>query len=146
MIYDKDLIETFRAENNLDEGEQNIVDKYVCTADITTTVLDLLGIRYFENLYFGNSIFEEESSVLYSRAYNNFLSSGIIGSSVNNIIYQHSSVTEEALKKHKEKAEAMVKKIMFCDYIFRQDYFGNANNLEKYKAMMNEANPGLFEE
>jgi phosphoglycerol transferase MdoB-like AlkP superfamily enzyme len=139
MIYDKDLIETYRAEKELQEGERNVVDKYVCTADITTTVLDLLGIRYYENLYFGNSIFEEESSVLYSRAYNNFLSSGIISSSVKNVLYQYEqeeSMMETALEAHKAKAEAMVDKIKHCDYIFRQDYFGNANNLKKYHDMM----------
>lgn len=118
MIYDQDLTQ------KLDETKNShIVDKFTCTADIVPTVLDLLGLNYYSNLYYGNSVLSDKQSVLYSRAYDNFFSDGIVASSVNNVLYRHEAVTDEQLAAYKAEGAALVEKIRYCDYIFRQDYF-----------------------
>ncbi len=119
MIYDTDL-------------DHEEIDKFVCTADIVPTMMDLLGIRYYSNLYFGNSVFSSEKSVLYSRAYGFFLDEGIVARSVNSILYQNSKVTDEDLKEFADNAKILVTKLKYCDQIFYQDYFGKKNNYNKF--------------
>jgi phosphoglycerol transferase MdoB-like AlkP superfamily enzyme len=75
MIRDKDLTADMTEE-------ERIVEKFVCTADIVPTLLDLLGINYYTNLYYGHSVFSDEQSVLYTRAYDNFIGDGILRRSV----------------------------------------------------------------
>ena len=50
MIYDTDL--TAKIAENKDE---RMIHKFTCTADIVPTLLDLLGVRYYTNLYYGQS-------------------------------------------------------------------------------------------
>lgn len=133
MIYDKKLA-TERKKN----GEESVVDKFTCTADIASTILDLLGIRYYDNMYYGTSVFNDKSSVLYSRAYDTFIASGIVGTSVNNLVYQHPSADVETYKK---TAIELVEKIKYCDYIYKQDYFGNEEKLALYRQKMAAINP-----
>lgn len=128
MIYDKELIQARGAENR-------VVDKFVCTADIVPTLLDLLGIKYYTNMYYGNSVFSDSQSVLYSRAYGQFISDGIVGKTVNNITYQYTDktlVNDEKIAQYKTTGAGLVQKIKHCDYIFRQNYFGNKKNLAYY--------------
>ncbi len=120
--------------------EPQTIDKFTCTADMVPTLLDLMGIRYYTNMYYGNSVFSEKESVLYSRAYDVFVSSGILGKSVNNIVYRNASVTDEQLRTFKTEATALVEKIKYCDYIFKQDYFGNATHLKTFREKMKEIN------
>lgn len=127
LIYDADL------------APQKI-DKFTCTADIVPTILDLFGIRYYTNMYYGHSVFSEEQSVLYSRAYDFFLSDGIQGKSVNNMLYVHSSVTKEEIAAYKAEATKLVDRIKHCDYIFRQDYFAKQSNYDTFVAKMKAIN------
>ena len=50
-----------------------MIKKFMCTADIVPTLFDLLGINVYGNLYFGHSAFDIQDSVLYSRAYDMFI-------------------------------------------------------------------------
>lgn len=131
MIYDSDLTERLNAE-----GKSRIVDKFTCTADIVPTVLDLLGVNYYTNLYYGNSVLSDKQSVLYSRAYDNFFSDGIVARSVNNVLYRHESVTDEQLNAYKAEGAALVEKIRYCDYIFKQDYFAQDGKLAMFEEKM----------
>ena len=136
MIYDKKLSsEIAKTENG--GGADMVVDKFTCTADIASTILDLLGIHYYENLYYGTSVFNEEASVLYSRAYDTFIASGIVGTSVNNLLYKHPNADVET---YKTSAIKLVNKIKHCDYIYKQNYFGNAGNMTLYLQKMAEIN------
>ena len=63
MIYDEKLSEEIEEKN----GER-MIDKFTCTSDIVPTLLDLFGIHYYTNMYYGHSVFSNEQSVLYSRA------------------------------------------------------------------------------
>ena len=135
MIYDTDL--TAEMEK---KGKSRIIDKFTCTADIVPTLLDLLGIQYFGNLYYGHSVFANETSVLYSRAYGNFISDGIVSRSVNNPFYIHDSVTEKALNEYKKEGDLLVEKIKYCDYIFQENYFATKNNLAQFQDEMKKLN------
>ena len=143
MIYDKNL------------GHQ-LVDKFCCTADIVPTLFDLLGVKYYENFYYGNSLFSEKESVLYSRAYGIFLREGIVGSSATNVVYWYlgkklkngeldtqGAVTEADIRSFSQEAAELVNKIKYCDYIFETDYFSDENNFDLYTGKMinlNKAN------
>ena len=135
MIYDTDL--TAKIAENKDE---RIIHKFTCTADIVPTLLDLLGVRYYTNLYYGHSVFDEKESVLYSRAYDTFISDGLVGKSVNKLVYQYDGITDQAIKAYKEEGARLVEKIKYCDYIFRQDYFADADNMAQYQENMRKLN------
>lgn len=118
--------------------EHQIVDKFVCTADIMPTLLDLLGIKYYTNLYYGRSVFETKESVLYSRAYATFIGRGVVGRSVNKnlFFYEGQNATEQRdredyLAYYKQEAIRLVDRIKYCDYIFKQDYFDDDYTTEK---------------
>lgn len=140
MIYDEKITDVSWTEE--DTKTDITVDKFTCTADIASTILDLLGIHHYENLYYGTSVFNEEESVLYSRAYDTFIASGIVGTSVNNLLYNiHKSSSAAEVEKYKATAIELVNKIKHCDYIYKKNYFGNANNMRLYLQKMAEINP-----
>ena len=141
--------------------EPQTIEKFCCTADIVPTLLDLLGIKYYTNLYYGNSIFSDTQSVLYSRAYDIFLREGIVGKSVADIIYNNYQVLADGQKTVETPSEeedftfyvtqaeydeimgsfytdavALVEKIRHCDYIFEKNYFALERNLAQYKGRM----------
>ncbi len=138
MIRDVDLVAKL--------GEKRIVDKFTCTADIVPTMLDLLGITYYTNLYYGHSVFAEEESVLYSRAYGVFLSDGILRRSVNGELYQYTGGTEtgvpvaDKIAAFEKEGKTLVEKIKYCDYIFKQDHFGKKVNYDTFAARLKALN------
>lgn len=101
--------------------EHKIIDKFTCTADIVPTLFDLLGINFNSNLYFGHSAFSDETSILYSRAYNVFLDDQIYFTKINNILYKKDEAHIEVAK---ERALELLEKLEYCDRIFHNDYFG----------------------
>ncbi len=139
MIWDKDLIEA------VPETER-VIDKFTCTADIVPTLLDLLGITYFENLYYGHSVFSSEQSVLYSRAYDIFLGEGIVRRSVRGDFYLYDGVTEQGvqvkdtLAAFEAEGERLVDKIKYTDYIFRQNHFGQVESYQRFQTEMERIN------
>ncbi len=136
MIYDQDLTAKL-------SQEERVIDKFACTADIAPTILDLLGIRYYGNMFYGNSLFSAKQSVLYSRAYGIFVSEGIVGNSVNNVVYCHDDVTEGEMKAFRLQATKLVEKMKYCDYIFIKDWYKNKANLEKFQTKMLALNSGV---
>ena len=127
MIHDSDL------------GHQ-VVDKFTCTSDIVPTLLDLLGIRYYTNMYYGNSVFTDKESILYSRAYGTFIGEGIVGRSMNSILYKAPSVDSKYMKYFESESAKLVEKIKYCDQLFYQDYFADKEHYEKFEEMMKEIN------
>lgn len=127
MIYDKNL------------GHKTI-NKFTTVYDIVPTLLDLFGIKYYTNLYFGNPIFNNEESIIYSRAYDVFLTDKIYFSNLSRITYKHSSVNNEYLNMIEDKALNILKKIDYINNIFAQDYFSNKDNYNKFISKMNEIN------
>ncbi len=139
MIWDYDLANTLTAE-------ERVIDKFTCTADVVPTLLDLLGITYFENLYYGNSVFSKTQSVLYSRGYGVFLTEGLLRRSVKGEFYLYNGLTEGGVKvgdsvaAFEEEATRLVEKIKYCDYIFLQDHFGKVENYQRFQAEMEHIN------
>lgn len=127
MIHDSDL-------------GHRVVDKFTCTSDIVPTLLDLLGIRYYTNMYYGNSVFTDKESILYSRAYGTFIGEGIVGRSMNSILYKAPSVDSKYMKYFESESAKLVKKIKYCDQLFYQDYFADKEHYEKFEEMMEEIN------
>ena len=139
MIRDSDLTK------NMTE-EDRIIDKFTCTADIVPTLFDLLGIKYYTNMYYGHSVFSDAVSVLYSRAYDNFIGDGIVRRSVADDMYLYDGLTETGVKVAdtvgafvKEGTE-LVQRIKYCDYIFKQDHFGSKNNYNTFQQKIKEIN------
>ncbi len=139
MVWDYDLKKELT-------DEERIVDKFTCTADIVPTLMDLLGITYFENMYYGHSVFASEQSVLYSRGYGIFLGEGIVRRSVKGDFYLYDGGTEggisvkDTLAAFEKEGKALVEKIKYCDYIFYQDHFGKVENYQRFQMKMKEIN------
>ncbi len=127
MIYDSDL-------------EPQTIDKFTCTTDIVPTVLDLLGINVYSNMYYGNSVFSPKESVLYSRAYGIFVGEGVVGRSINSLLYKSKSVSDEYMHYFNEEAAKLVTKIKYCDQLFYQNYFGDEGNYNTFIEKMREIN------
>lgn len=135
MIYDQDLSKKL-------SGENRIIDKFACTVDIVPTVLDLLGVQYYENMYFGNSVFAKEQSALYSRSYAIFLSEGLIGHSVKKFSYLAPGLKTdgEEVKAFQESAIKLVQRMKYNDYIFIDDWFSSKANLDDFVSRMRVLN------
>ena len=141
--------------NSKGEQVKNIqVKKFTCTADIVPTLLDLMGINYYENFYFGNSVFSENTSVLYSRAYNVFMTDSVYFSSLKKIKWQRENGNtnenkialkyadistynkDEHIKEVEKEARNLLEKLDACNRVFYNDYFAlkNINNTAKTNA------------
>lgn len=118
MIYDQNI-------------GHKVIEKFTTTYDITPTVLDLFGINYFSNLYYGNSLFVEDYSVLYSKAFGVFITDKLFFSNLNNILYKDSSVDFNYIEEIEEKCINLIKKMYYTNHIFYYNYFNS--NLDKYK-------------
>lgn len=139
MIHDVDLLKDMTEE-------ERIIDKFTCTADIVPTLLDLLGIKYYTNMYYGNPIFSNKQSVLYSRAYDTFIGDGIVRRSVKDDMYLYDGLTETGVKvsdtiaAFADEGVKLVQRIEFCDYIFKQDHFGLKQNYNTFKTNIKALN------
>jgi len=127
MIYDSNI------------GHQ-VINKFTTTYDIVPTVLDMFGINYYKNLYYGNSIFSDEESILYSKAFDVFISDGLYFSNINNILYKDSKINSDHIKEIENKCLALLKKIYYTNHIFYYDYFKNDNNYATYINSTNSIN------
>lgn len=140
---DKNVTDLYRVPLmiKIGAGEESPVkiDKFTCTADILPTILSLLGIRYFENLYYGHSVFSEEESVLYSRAYDVFMTDKIYFSTLKNIKYVSPEVDENYYKDIENRSLFLLEKISFVNRIFASDFFRGTKE-EKFIFKMSEIN------
>lgn len=123
MIYDKNY-------------SHDIINKFTTTYDIVPTILDLFGINYYTNLYYGNSIFSEEESVLYSKAFDIFIADGLFYSNINNILFKKEDYSSQYIKEIEEKSKILLKKIFYTNNMFQKDYFKISNNYDKYITQM----------
>lgn len=133
---------------------QIIVKKFMCTADILPTLLDLCGINIYGNLYFGHSAFEYDTSVLYSRAYDIFITDNMYFVSLNNIKFirkdnpvsnndpalKYADISNYDSEQHINEVEIEAKKLLdklsVCNRIFYNNYFARRNIDDKSKTNM----------
>jgi len=129
------------------------VKKFTCTADIVPTLMDLQGINFYKNLYYGHSIFDETVSVLYSRAYDIFITDSMHFSSLNKIDWirkdakendpSHSYAdlsnydAEDHINQVEIEAKILLKKLDTCNRIYYNNYFARKNinnkNIQNYQ-------------
>ena len=96
------------------------------------TILDVLGIRGFKNLMYGVSAFSEESSVLYSRAYDKFLTDKIYFNSLSHITYQAPDADLEDIE---QKCITILDKISHTNRIFAGDFFKGERETDYYNRL-----------
>ncbi|MBR1674510.1 MAG: sulfatase-like hydrolase/transferase [Eubacterium sp.] len=120
-----------------------VIDKFTCTADIAPSILDLLGIKYYSNMFYGHSVFSDEESVIYSRAYNFFVDDGIVAKSLSRPLFKADDVTDEDWNDFKEKGNTLIDKLEYCDQIFTRDFFSDPENYETFIEKMKEINADL---
>lgn len=144
MIYDTKLVN--KATNNGENPSGRINTKFASSCDTVPTLLDLLGINYYSNLYYGNSAFSEEESIVYSRAYGYFLSNYAYFYNLNKFTYLNPTIASDPSKKTaymadlKTRGEVLVRKIKHIDNIFRRDYFGSDETLTLYQDKIKKLN------
>lgn len=123
--------ELYRVPVMIKVGEQNIgnphIQKFTCVADIYPTILDLLGIKGFKNLMYGVSAFNDESSVLYSRAYDRFITDKLYFNSLSRITYRAADADEEYVAEVEQKCLTLLDKISHVNRLFAGNYFGGGN-------------------
>ena len=137
-------------------GTQILVRKFMCTADIVPTLFDLCGINVYGNLYFGHSAFSKTVSVLYSRAYDMFITDSMYFVSLNNIKYirkDNPALNNDPALKYADlsnydsedhindvevESKILLKKLSVCNRIFYNDYFArnNINDSSKTNAQI----------
>lgn len=137
IIYDKDLVTAYKA-NVGESGYSNVIgndgssagkcltlSKFTTTIDLIPTVLDLFGIKGWKNLYMGSSIFTEEESIIFSRAYGIFVTDKLVCYSINNLLYTCEGFTEEDKQDFIARAKVNLTKQEYIDKIFYSNYFKN---------------------
>lgn len=116
-----------------------VINKFTCVSDIYPTILDLLGVTVFSNLTYGVSAFSPDESILYSRAYDKFLTDKIYFNSLSNIIYQAPDVDDEYLADIEQRATVLLDKISHVNRIFASDYF-KGNRTKEFNTMLRTIN------
>lgn len=115
-----------------DNIEAQKITKFTTIYDIVPTILDMFGFRYFSNLYYGNSVFSDEESILYSRAYDIFLTDKIYFSSLNRIHYIDDDIESNYMDKIELKSLNILEKINYINQIFYQNFFKKADNYNTF--------------
>lgn len=102
--------------------KHQVIDKFMATSDIVPTIYDLLGINVYKNVFYGNSAFDDEVSVLYSRAYNFFCTNDLFYTSLNRVKFAHNNavIDDDVIFRTKK----LVNKIEYTDRIFYNDFYG----------------------
>lgn len=127
-------------------GNTGICDrivKFTTTTDIVPTLFDLLGIRYYDNINYGRSIFDTDASIIYSRAYNVFITDKIFFSSLDNIKYKSADVDDDYIEWVKGKALTLLEKTSHVNRIFYYDFLrgDNADEYAEKLRALNESAP-----
>ena len=113
--YETGLYDTFMAFYNpvlsdeyLKNNNNNIIDRFTSPYYLVPTIYDLLGLKYNQNLFPGNSIFLSDTSVFYSHKLTGFFTEDFYSDDCEEIIfygpeYTVSSDTEFVFKSAKQR-------------------------------------------
>ncbi len=115
-----------------------VVRKFTCLTDIYPTILDLLGVKAFSNLMYGRSAFCDDVSVLYSRAYDKFVTDKLYFNTINSLIYKAADADAEYVKDVETRALALLDKISVVNQIFASDFFDGREEI--FYARLKELN------
>ncbi len=130
FIYDKKLM------NKIEEnGDSRIISKFSGPQDMVPTLLDLLGIAVYKNMYYGSSFFSDEENILYSRAYGVFISQYAYFKNLNNLYFVNKEKRDnldEYILELTTKGETLIEKVRYADQAFQLDFFGNETYYNDY--------------
>lgn len=104
------------------EGKSPVIEKFTTTADIVPTLLTLLGIPYYGNLYFGHNVFSGQESIIFSRAYTCFITEDFLGYSVDSVVWKGKEYDKTDFV---SRAGAHLKKLKYIDALYFKNYFGS---------------------
>lgn len=104
------------------EKKSNYIEKFTTTADIVPTLLNLLGIEYYSNLYFGNNVFSDAESIIYSRAYSCFITDDFLGYSLKSVVYKNDEFNETDFT---ARAKKHLEKLKYIDAMYIKDFFSS---------------------
>ncbi len=113
------------------------VEKFTCVSDILPTILDLLGIKTFKNILYGVSAFDDDYSVLYSRAYDKFLTDKAYFNSLSHVIYKAPDTDMDIIE---EKCLTLLDKISHVNRIFAGDFLKGDRKTE-FESKLRALNP-----
>ncbi len=121
IIYDEKLRKAY-----YEKEKTNVISKFTTTSDILPTILDIMGIKGYKNLYLGSSVFLKNiESVIFSRAYGMFITDKLICYSPTSFLYQKEGFTENDLNDFINRATILLTKLEYLDLIYYNDYFKN---------------------
>ena len=107
-------------------GDSRSISKFTTTADVIPTILDLFGIPGWQELYFGSTIFNpDKESIIYSRAYNIFITDQYICYSLNNVKYKAPDITKDDVKDFEKRSLIHLNRLRRLDMIYYSDYFSD---------------------
>ncbi len=118
MIYDKKLTHEYVSRTG-----SNKIEKFTTTSDIVPTILDIFGLDGWKNLYFGNSVFTDVESIVFSRNYGIFISDKFVGYSLNSMKYKSENLTKKDTEDYEKRALVHLERLEFIDKIYYSDYF-----------------------
>lgn len=138
IIYDQKLYDAYKdyagedamqvvyGTDNNEDYKCLTVSKFTNTIDLIPTVFDIFGIKGYNDLYPGTSIFiEDVESIIYSRAYGIFVTDKLICYSANDLLYTCEGFTEEDRQDFIERAEEYLRIKEITDLVFYSDYFAS---------------------
>ncbi len=121
MIYDQKL------SAKMDQLKENkSITKFTTTSDVIPTILDLFGIAGWDNLYLGSTVFnKDKESIIFSRAYNIFITDKYIGYSLKDLKYKAKGTNQDTKKDFEKRALEYLNNLSITDKIFYSNYFSN---------------------
>ena len=138
IIYDQKLYDAYKdyagedamqvvyGTDNNEDYKCLTVSKFTNTIDLIPTVFDIFGIKGYNDLYPGTSIFiEDVESIIYSRAYGIFVTDKLICYSADSLLYTCEGFTEEDRQDFIERAEEYLRIKEITDLVFYSDYFAS---------------------
>lgn len=138
IIYDQKLYDAYKdyagedamqvvyGTDNNEDYKCLTVSKFTNTIDLIPTVFDIFGIKGYNDLYPGTSIFiEDVESIIYSRSYGIFVTDKLICYSADDLLYTCEGFTEEDRQDFIERAEEYLRIKEITDLVFYSDYFAS---------------------
>lgn len=138
IIYDQKLYDAYKdyagedamqvvyGTDNNEDYKCLTVSKFTNTIDLIPTVFDIFGIKGYNDLYPGTSIFiEDVESIIYSRSYGIFVTNKLICYSADDLLYTCEGFTEEDRQDFIERAEEYLRIKEITDLVFYSDYFAS---------------------
>ena len=96
-------------------------------------------IPLYTNLYYGNSVFDSAESVLYSRAYDVFLTDKLYFNTLDSITFRTDDATDEYIEDVEKRCLILMEKVSYINRIFASDMF-RGKDLQLFKDNMRALN------